>query len=221
MDRGFGWKNYKHKTQGMEKNVKYLFKVRNHQLRFDDEFLERWDLYLEVFDLLLCIETITILNQQELLPKSSVNGFMRRYYKPMTRRYSEHYYNTLEELGYVSVIKNKVAMTVVGKKVINEIFAKIYYYDKDRINPILRTLKSGKLNKYGQLIGKENFVTRSKWWEPYDGVRKLEGGGWGAYVVVDEKEKSLGVFKRAVIAAKARDAYISDNNLKLKKSIKL
>ena len=130
----------------------------------------------------------------------------------------------LHEQGFIW-IDNTINITLqdMGSIAIKRIEAKIRNRLRDYIYPVERAIKDGIVMTNGDIKFPEPFDWRNKY-NPFQGVRFVAKNEWRASIKSGKKwetELSVGMYRTAIEAAKARDKYIRDNHLKTELSINL
>lgn len=193
--------------------ISRLFKLRALQLYFDEEFYNSKNLTELEFDVLLSLAMVTEGTQREAINNKTLRGFMENYLKPISVYRLVKTLDTLHEKNLVWVNSlTTVSITKLGKNLVKEIYYSQNNFERKELRPIVRAVRSGAINFYGLLLSKISLPKRNKN-NPYTGVERVGAHKFRATIKVNKKKINLGIFKKAVLAAKIRDAYIRDNKL--------
>lgn len=205
------------------RSIRYLFAHRATRFNLDGIVSEQ-GMNMDNFDVLLAIDLVNEYTGNEVVKIAILSKFMRNYFKYIYGGKLTRILDELHEENYVWINNlQTVTITKLGLQFINNIYEKIYWFERQSIRPIFKALTSGIINKEGELIAPSNVKKKKDHnpYNPYIGVHRLKSHLFGAYVRPDNQEIFIGAFKKPIDAAKARDKYIREKNLKITKSIKV
>lgn len=202
------------------REISKLFKTRAIQLYFDERFYEVRNLTSHDFDVLLGLAMVTTGTKRETASKGTLRSFIQNYLRPISVYKLNEALDNLHENSYVWINSTlTVSITKLGINMVKEVYNAQYNFDKGTLRPILRALNSGKVEFDGTITAKEN-IRKKQSNNPYIGVKRVAPHKWMSSILVNKKRINLGTFSKPTLAAKARDAYIIENKLKHKLSLK-
>lgn len=201
-------------------SIRFLFGHRAIRLYMDNTLKDR-DMDMDVFDVLLTITLVSEHTDTDTVKIATVRGFFKNYFKDITIRKFNKVLDILHEEGYIFINTLKtVTLNKLGLQFINHFYEDVFNFERTALRPLYKVITSGIIGKEGELIHKDNIKKKRNPYNPYVGVFRLQGHLFGAYVKINQKEVMVGAYPKPLDAARARDKYIKDNNLKITKSLK-